>query len=55
MDLPKTGIHQKELERQALLLFPVSKTMVKKFIQEYYIDLEYVKLSGDILIPEKNM
>lgn len=51
LDLPEEGINIRELERQALIFFAVSKNGIRSFIKEYYVDLGHVELVGEMLKP----
>lgn len=48
--LPRVGsMLYADLIREAILQYPVSPLMVKRFVQEYYIDTGVVKLNDGVL------
>lgn len=44
------GMPLKELIRQTKLLYPVSIGYIKRWIIEYYVELDYVRLEEDVLV-----
>jgi len=53
--LPSEGVHIKELLRQALTRYAVSKSSILEFIKDCYVDTGYVINEDDILFRNKKV